>query len=107
MEPSDFSITQMKLSDLEEIQDILIRDFDDFWNVPIWKSELENPNSIYFVLKKNNEIIGLAGILVVMEQADITNIVVKKSFRRKRIFSFVDGIFDSLLSKKGITKNES
>lgn len=76
----------MTMEDLENIKDILACHFDDFWNYNIFKSELENPNSIYFVAKEQEEIIGFFGILIVMEEADITNIVVKKTFRSKRYF---------------------
>ena len=88
MEQNNFEITNMDLSDLENIKDILECDFDDFWNYNVFKSELENSKSTYFVAKCNNEIVGFAGILVVLDESDITNIVVKKSFRGKRNFRF-------------------
>ena len=81
-------ITEMTLKDLESIKDILISDFDDFWNYNVFKSELENPNSTYFIVKCDGEIVGFAGVLGVLEEADITNIVVKKSFRSMRNFKF-------------------
>ncbi len=85
---SNFEITYMCLADLENIKDILETDFDNFWNYTVFKSELENPNSTYFIVKYNNEIIGFSGALVVLDEADITNIVIKKSFRGKRHFKF-------------------
>ena len=33
---------RMSLKDLESIKDILITEYDDFWNENILKSELEN-----------------------------------------------------------------
>ena len=81
MQTNSFSISTMNIQDLEEIKDILEKDFDDFWNYTIFKSELKNSNSKYFVLRKENEIIGFVGILIVIDVADITNIVVKKSYR--------------------------
>lgn len=47
---SNFEITYMCLDDLENIKDILETDFDNFWNYNVFKSELENPNSTYFVV---------------------------------------------------------
>lgn len=85
---SNLEITYMCLDDLENIKNILENDFDNFWNYNVFKSELENPNSTYFIVKCNSEIIGFAGILVILDEADITNIVVKKSFRGKRYFKF-------------------
>lgn len=88
---NNFNISIMKIEDLENIKDTLEVDFDDFWNYNIFKSEIENPNSIYFVVKENNEIVGFAGILIIIDEADITNIVVKKSFRGKRYFKYSYG----------------
>lgn len=86
MDTNTFYITNMTLSDLDAIKDNLELDFDDFWNYNIFKSELKNPNSNYFVAKINNNIVGFVGILIVLGEADITNIVVKKSHRGKRNF---------------------
>lgn len=88
MKASNFQIDYMNLADLENIKNILEVDFDNFWNYNIFKSELSNPNSTYFCIKQNGEIIGFAGILIILDEADITNIVVKKSFRHNRYFKF-------------------
>ena len=82
----EIQINNMNLNDLESICSNLEKDFDDFWNYNILKNELQNPNSIYFVVKgKNNNILGFAGILKILDEADITNIVVKKDYRNKGI----------------------
>lgn len=84
MQENKIEISVMNISDLNEIKDILENEFDDFWNYDVFKSEIENPNSIYFVSKLNNEIIGFVGVLLIIDTAEITNIVIKKSFRGKR-----------------------
>ena len=81
---NNFEISIMNLSDLNEIKSILDTEFDNFWNYNIFKSELENPNSTYFIIKQNSQIIGFIGILKIFDTAEITNIVVKKAFRGKR-----------------------
>ena len=86
MQENEIEISVMNMSDLNEIKDILETEFDDFWNYQVFKSEIENPNSIYFVAKLNCEIIGFVGVLLILDIAEITNIVVKKTFRRKRYF---------------------
>ena len=90
MQQNNITISVMDIQDLENIKDILEKDFDDFWNYNIFKNEIENPNSIYFVVKINNEIVGFAGILIIMDEADITNIVVKKMFRGNRYFKYTN-----------------
>lgn len=81
---NDFEVSIMNLSDLNEIKSILESEFDNFWNYNIFKSELENQNSTYFIIKQNSQIIGFIGILKIFDTAEITNIVVKKAFRGKR-----------------------
>lgn len=83
-------ISKMTLDDLSSIRDILISDFDNFWNYEILKEELECSNS-FFVIAKNdaNEIVGFAGLKIIVDEADIMNIVVKKSFRHNGIGSFL------------------
>lgn len=85
----NITITSMNSQDLESIKDILNYDFDDFWNYSILKDELNNKNSKYLVAKLNNKIIGFAGIKIIIDEADIMNIVVKKKSRNKGIGSLL------------------
>lgn len=76
-------ISQMTLEDFEEIKDILQTEFDEFWKPSILKSELENTNSKYIVAKENNIIVGFAGVILLPDDAEITNIVTKKMKEKK------------------------
>ena len=78
-------IEKMNISDLDNIKEKLLIDFEDFWNYNVFKSELENENSKYIVAKINDEIIGFAGIWQVINEAHITNIVTKKNYRNQGI----------------------
>ena len=92
----DFEIDKMSLEDLISIKDILTTEFDDFWNYEILKSELESNNSYFFVAKNiSGEIVCFAGIKVILDEADIMNIVVKKDFRNNGIGSL---LLDYLIS---------
>ena len=83
---NEIQIIEMSLFDLENIKDILISDFDDFWNYNILKEELESSNSKYIIAKTNDgEITGFAGIKIILDNADIMNIVVKKSWRNQGV----------------------
>ena len=82
-------VYKMSLTDLESIKEILVSDFDDFWNYSILKDELSNANSYYLVAKSDDEILGFAGIKYVLNDADIMNIVVKKSKRKSGIGSLL------------------
>lgn len=51
-------IENMKLEHLERIKENLEKDFDEFWNENVLKSELENPASTYIVaLDEQNNIV--------------------------------------------------
>lgn len=93
MQEKEIEISVMNISDLNKIQNTLETEFDDFWNYNVFKSEIQNPNSIYFVAKCNDEIIGFAGVLMIIDTAEITNIVIKKSFRGKRYIKNSNGVY--------------
>lgn len=82
-------ITEMKLSDLEKIKDVLTTDFDDFWNKKVLEEELSSSSSKYIVAKNDNEIVGFAGLKIVLDEADIMNIVTKKNYRKQGIGSLL------------------
>ena len=85
-------IENMSLKDFEKIKENLQKDFDDFWNANILEGELKNDNSLYFVAKNKNEILGFIGITKNIDFVEILNVVVKKDFRNK-------GIGNQLLQK--------
>ncbi len=81
----NINIDFMTLQDLEQISDILQSSFDEFWTKDIFKDELMANNSIYLVAKLNQQIVGFGGIKMILEEANVMNIVVKKDFRNQGI----------------------
>lgn len=69
---------------LEDLSNITLADFDNFWNENMLKEELLNPSSYYIVAKCENDILGFAGINLVLDEAHIANIVTKISNRNSR-----------------------
>lgn len=88
-------IEKMTLANLETIKESLFTDFDNFWNYNILKGELENNNSQYIIAKIDNEIVGFAGIKIILDEADIMNIVTKKTYRNQGIGTL---LLESLIS---------
>lgn len=79
----DYSINKMDITDLDNIKSILSVEFDDFWSYQILKEELNSKNSYYFVIKDSkSNILGFAGIKIILDEAELMNIVVKKSSRK-------------------------
>jgi ribosomal-protein-alanine N-acetyltransferase len=84
-------ILEMNLDDFQEIKDILVEEFDDFWKPSILESELKSENSKYIVAKDNGTIVGFAGIWISPVDVEITNIVTKKSERKRGIGTLLLG----------------
>ena len=94
----------MTISDFEKIKDILEIEFDEFWKPSILEGELKSENSKYILIENNSEIVGFAGILITPDDTQITNIVVKKSKRKKGIGSL---LLDRLIEMTKELKKES
>lgn len=78
-------ITEMTFEDFEKIKEKLQTDFDEFWTPSILKSELESDLSKYVVAKNDEKIVGFAGVIILPDDVEITNIVTKKQERKKGI----------------------
>lgn len=99
---NDIAIVPMTLEDVKQIADILVSDFDAFWNDNILRDELNAKNSNYLVAKLNKQIVGFAGIKSMVNEADIMNIVVKKDFRNQGIGSLLLEKLISLAKELGL-----
>lgn len=99
MQNAVVEIFNMEIKDLDLISSNLESDFDNFWNYNVFKSELENRNSKYLVAKVDNKIVGFAGLIPIVDEADISNIVVHKDFRNQKIGScLLKALIDLALS---------
>ena len=86
----DLKLSKMSIEDLKSIKNILASEFDNFWSYDVLEEELECDNSYVIVAKVDeNTIVGFAGLKVILDEADIMNIVVKKSFRHNGIGSIL------------------
>ncbi len=81
MRMEKIEISKMTLADYETIKTCLCSEFDDFWTPAVLKSELMGENKIYFVAKKETQIIGFVGIMMANPEMELLNLVVKKSER--------------------------
>lgn len=104
MENSKILIETMKHSDLKKIKDNLESDFDDFWDITTIQEELNCSNSIYIVSKYQEEILGFVGIKIILDEAEVMNIVTRKNSRNLGIASLMMEYIIDLCKKKKIKR---
>lgn len=78
---NNISIEKFDISDLKQIKTNLETEFDDFWNSNILEKELDNDTSFYLCCKLDSEIVGFAGITIILDIAELNNVVIKKNKR--------------------------
>ena len=86
---SNITISPMTKEDLLYFEKNLITEFDDFWNYSILKQEFFNENTTYIIAKQNEQILGFAGFLTIIDAANIMNIVTRKDKRNLKIGSLL------------------
>lgn len=87
---SEISLSPFTLPELEKIKNCISSDFDNFWNYDTLKDELNSEFSKYIVAKtQDNNIVGFCGIKIILDEAELMNIVVKKDFRGRKISSYM------------------
>lgn len=87
-------ITEMTLRDLDLVMEIERELFSSQWPRSIFRSELtENPYAYYYVIKLNEKIVGYAGIWLMREGAQVTNIAISSKYQGKslgkKLFSYI------------------
>lgn len=80
-------IEKMNQSHLEKIKNVMSEQFDEFWTASVLEKELKNDLSAYVVALCNDDVVGYAGIWKPIDEAHVTNIVVKKDERGNHIGS--------------------
>ena len=99
LEEKHIIIEKMKPFDTKDFD---ITQFDNFWNINILNDELSNGSSYFVCAKLENEIVGFAGIKIILDEADIMNIAVKENYRRQGIASLLLNHILTICKEKGI-----
>ena len=81
----NITITRMTDDDVSEIAELEKKCFAVPWSEKSFRDEMQNKLAVYFVAKDNGKCIGYAGFWNVSGEADITNVAVKNSARKKGI----------------------
>ncbi|RCW62198.1 ribosomal protein S18-alanine N-acetyltransferase [Saliterribacillus persicus] len=89
-------IRKMSVDDIEEVSAIENESFTVPWSKKTYQDELTlNQYANYFVILSNDVIVGFCGMWLVIDEAQITNIAIRKAYRGKR---FGEALFQYVLN---------
>ena len=92
----------MRYDDILKLAEIEKESFRIPWSEKSLLKEMANENSIFTVAEYNGEIAGYAGLYLIGEEGDITNVVVSSFYRRKGIASAIMQHMINRAKMKGI-----
>jgi len=78
---------EMDFKDINGVVEIESRSFSSPWTAAMFSEELNNPIAYYIVAVIGQEVVGYAGMWLIIDEAHITNIAVDPKHRRKDIAS--------------------
>lgn len=91
---AELVIRKMDIIDIDEVMEVEKSSFSEPWPKDVFTQEvLKNDYAYYFVAQLNNKVIGYAGMWVVIDDAQITNIAIIPYYRGlkmgEKLFEYV------------------
>lgn len=74
-------IRRMRESDLADAARLEAENFSVPWSRAQLEESLNNPGYLFLVAEEDGKTVGYGGLLLVLDEGDITNIVVEKAYR--------------------------
>lgn len=78
-------VRRMTLEDVQAVYEISKSSFSESWTLKSIQKEVGNPVASYFVAERDGDVVGYGGLWHVLDEGEIINIAVNKSFRRQNI----------------------
>jgi len=101
----DLEIDKMRSFDLQEVMEIEQESFSMPWSRGMFERELANDGRSYFlVARSDGEVVGYLGFWMVVDEAHIVNVAIRKDYRRKNVASILIAYALNLAEKLGAEK---
>ena len=81
----NISIERMLPEDTRDVADIERSCFSRPWSEAAFSDAIKKDCYLFYVAKCDGKIVGNAGLIISMDEADVTNVAVKEAFRRQGI----------------------
>lgn len=91
---AELVIRKMEVTDIQQVMEVEISSFKSPWPEDIFYQEVvNNDHAHYFVMEVDKKIVGYAGLWIVIDDAQITNIAVMPNYRGhklgERLFQYI------------------
>lgn len=96
-------IRPMREEDIPQVAEIERASFSQPWSAQGFLDTLRNKNTIYLSAEENGEILGYLGLWKSFTEADITNVAVKKTARRRGVAGLLLREAKRISKENGIT----
>ncbi len=97
------TVRYMEIDDLDQVMPIEKDCFSVPWTREGFFTFLTRKDSMFLVAEEKGEILGYCGILMVLDEADVTNVAVRKDRRKEGIGAFLMKSLILLAEEQGIT----
>ena len=95
-------IRPMTIDDCEQVAEIEAASFSVPWSLRAFTETVEKPNFRYFVAEETGEILGYCGFLFVLDEAEIPNVCVKASARKRGVGRQLMNVLENEAKKLGM-----
>lgn len=85
----NIKITPLKEELVKDVYNVEVSAFTHPWSIDSFYEEVKNPLAKYFVLIKDNEVVGYVGLWHILDEGHITNIAIKKEYQGQGLSNFL------------------
>lgn len=96
------TVRYMEIDDLDQVMEIERDSFSVPWTREGFFTFLTRKDSMFLVAEEKDRILGYCGILMVLDEADVTNVAVRKDRRKEGIGGFLMKSLLLLAQEQGI-----
>lgn len=96
-------LREMLVEDLDEVMEIENDLFTAPWTKEGYFTFLTRDDSMFLVVEEKGHILGYCGLLMVLDEGDVTNVAVRRDRQREGIGHFLMDSLVRLAAERGIT----
>ncbi len=96
------TVRMMEIDDLPQVMEIEEESFSVPWSKEGFFTFLTREDTMFLAVEEKGEILGYCGTLIVLDEADVLNVVVKRERRREGIGYFMMQSVMILLKEQGV-----